>query len=139
MLHVQYTTDRALKRVAEFYSEPANRPDVVVIYKDDTGVFTIHSGNIRQSGTIRPPRSLLRGVSSHYSGIKLIGIDIDLRRRKQRQQGPMVWTSPCRHELKSSVTGQNLRRQRPIQPAPIAIHYEKVTRLERFVFHSRTS
>ena len=61
MLHVQYTTDRALKRVAEFYSEPANRPDVVVIYKDDTGVFTIHSGNIRQSGTIRPPRSLLRG------------------------------------------------------------------------------
>jgi hypothetical protein len=39
MLHVQYTTDLALRRVAEFYSEPTNRPDVVVIYKDDSVRF----------------------------------------------------------------------------------------------------
>lgn len=39
MLHVQYTTALALKRVAEFYSDPSNRPDVVVIYKDDAVRF----------------------------------------------------------------------------------------------------
>lgn len=39
MLHVQYTTDRALERVAEFYENPANRPDLVVIYDDDTVRF----------------------------------------------------------------------------------------------------